>query len=393
MPAFNPREQSRAPANALGQFAGGIAHDFNNLLVGVVGNADLARAQLPADSPARIALDEITTSAQRAAALCEQLLAYAGKARFVARPVALSAELNAMVGELRHSTGTTGLDLDIGAELCPVEVDVDQLRRLLVNLVTNAAEAIGDSDGTVRVTAHNRDGATVDPDCMTVDQRLPRGPCVCLRVVDDGVGMDDRTRARMFDPFFSTKAAGRGLGLAAVLGIVRRHRGVLTVAPLRRRGTVIEVWLPVAKRPPVRPLAPPRRPGSSAGHSVLVVDDEPLVRDVVSKILVREGFGVMRAEDGEAAVRVFEQRRSEISVIVLDLIMPRLGGKPALRKLRAMDPTVPVVLMSGYPGENTGPEVELGTVGFVQKPFRGRALLDAVFDQLGRHAHAESPRA
>ena len=361
---------------SLGALAGGIAHDFNNLLTGVVGNADLARALLPSNSPAQEALQEITASAQRAAALCGQLLAYAGQGRFERRPLDVEALVRSTLPTIPGAASNEHeLRVEAQSDLAAIDADEDQIRQVLVNLVTNALEAIGEGPGVVRIVLANAEDSQQSADPSRVR----------IAVIDDGEGMDEFTRAHMFEPFFSRRAAGRGLGLPATRGIVTRHGGEISVHTQVGHGTTVQLLLPAASHdaecevPEVSANAPIEATGA-----VLVVDDEPLVQDVVARILVREGYTVVRAEDGEAALRLFRRHRSEIRLVLLDLVMPTMGGKVALRHLRRLAPELPVVLMSGYDEQRVMAEPDVGHVGFVQKPFRRDVLLDAVRSELCR---------
>ena len=369
--------QETQKLESLGVLAGGIAHDFNNLLTGVLGNASLARLEVSATSPLLPCLDQIEEAAMRAAELCKQMLAYAGRGRFVIQDL----DLSTLVAETTHllkSSIARGVDLrfDLAEGLPAVSADATQLRQIVMNLVINASEAIGTGSGIVSIaTGHGRaervwtDGTLAAPD-------LPEGDCVFLEVSDNGSGMTPETVAKIFDPFFTTKFTGRGLGLAAVLGIVRGHRGALKVSSEAGRGTTFQILLPCAggRVPP-----PPPVPGETAAWrgagTVLVVDDEATVRLAAARMLASIGFRVLTAESGREAVERFRAEGENIRAVLLDLTMPQLDGEGTFRALRALRPDVRVLLMSGFNEQDAiGRFIGEGPAGFLQKPFDTESL-------------------
>ena len=366
---------------SLGVLAGGIAHDFNNLLTGILGNADLARRSLPADAPAREYLEHATATARRAADLTQQLLAYSGKGQFTVRPVGLSALVREMTQLLEVSISRRHtLHLRLVDDLPAVDADPTQLRQVVMNLLLNASEAIGDRPGTISLTTGTVDCRTVDLATALVGNDAPPGRYAFLEVADTGCGMDETTRQRIFDPFFSTKSLGRGLGLPAVLGIVRGHRGAIQLQSGPDGGTVFRVLFPASNASLPRPMPTPAADHQPAeGGTVLVVDDEPLVRRFVGAVLRRAGFTVLEAGDGEEALAVHADHAAELRAVLLDLTMPRLGGEETLRELRARDAELPIVLSSGYALD--GPEERSGVDGasaFLQKPYEVDALLRTI---------------
>ncbi len=360
---------------SLGILAGGIAHDFNNLLTGVLGYTGLMKRDLPPGSSIRDLVRGVEDSALRAADLCRQMLAYAGHGRFVIEPVDLSALVRDSERLLRLSVGTrAALSLELVAGLPLVEGDAAQLRQIVVNLVTNASEALGEqggritvSTGRVRLDRGYFTGTHLSPD-------LPDGDYVYLEVTDTGCGMDPETKAKIFDPFFTTKFTGRGLGLAAVLGIVRGHRGALKVYSEPGRGSAFKLLLPACEcaLSPTDPAAAEPRPGTG---KVLVVDDEETVRAVTADMVEALGFETLSAVDGQDGVDLFCRRASEIGLVLLDLTMPRMSGEEAFREMRRLRPDVRVVLMSGFSEqEATSHFVGKRLAGFLQKPFTLEAL-------------------
>ena len=362
---------------SLGVLAGGIAHDFNNLLTGVLGTASLARMDSPADSPILPYLDDIEEAATRAADLCRQMLAYAGKGRFVIQEVDLSAIVSETTHLLRSSIGkSVVLKMDLAEGLPAVSGDAAQIRQIVMNLVINASEAIGQKSGVVTVSTSlvHADRALLD--ASPAEPELPEGDYIHLQVGDTGSGMPPETLARIFDPFFTTKFTGRGLGLAAVLGIVHGHKGTLKVASEPGQGTVFDILLPCA----AEPAAPRAKPDAGAHHwrgsgTVLLVDDERTVRVIIGRMLEAMGFTVITANDGREAVERFRAEGAGIRAVLLDLTMPHLDGEGAFRELRLLRPEVRVLLMSGYnEHEAMNRFIGKGLAGFLQKPFKTENL-------------------
>jgi two-component system cell cycle sensor histidine kinase/response regulator CckA len=371
---------------SLGVLAGGIAHDFNNLLTSILGNAELALAELPPNSPARGFLHDIELASRHAADLCRQMLAYSGKGRFVVQPISLN-EIVAEMGQLLSvsTSKMASLTHTFAANLPSVMADATQVRQVVMNLITNASEAIGDREGTIALRtgalACDRDYFA---DAVGDSERHVAGMYVFLEVADTGVGMDPATLARIFDPFFSTKFAGRGLGLAAVLGIVRGHKGVLKVSSEPGKGTTFRVLLPAhgaaAEPGEARPVAA----GDFRGHGlVLVADDQAAVRAVARNILERAGFRVMTAVDGREALQLYERHGPEIRLVVLDMTMPHLNGEACFLALRELNPAAKIVMTSGYSEQEVVAHfVGKGLAGFVQKPYKADLFLGTIRDIL-----------
>ena len=370
---------------SLGVLAGGIAHDFNNLLAGILGSAELALLRLPQDAPARPEVEQIVTATHRAADLTGQMLAYSGRGTFRVQPVLLSALIREMEPLLRASLRKTcALEFHLGESLPAIEADATQLRQVLLNLVLNAGEAIGDAAGvvTARVAVRECDRAYLAGGVL--DAKLPEGPYVALEVTDTGCGMSGETQAKMFEPFFTTKFTGRGLGLAAVLGIVRGHRGTIRVTSEPGRGTQIEVLFPPTTRPVIAPPAlAPVPPAWRGEGTILVVDDEAHIRAGAAQALEHAGFTVLTAADGREAVAVFRQHAEAVRAVLLDLTMPNMDGAATARELRQIRPDVRIVLTSGYTAEEaTRQFTERDLVGFLQKPYGLKNLIAAVRDAL-----------
>jgi signal transduction histidine kinase len=364
---------------SLGVLAGGIAHDFNNLLVGILGNVGLALRELPADTQAEPLLRDVQRAAGRAAELTAQMLAYAGKGRITVEAVNLNAVVAEIAGLLAAVISKKAtLRTDFARGLPDVAGDATQIRQVVMNLITNASDALGERSGTITVRTWTTMADRALLATGYVDEQLPEGRYVCLSVADDGVGMDAETRARIFDPFFTTKFAGRGLGLAAVLGILRGHRGAIRLESERGRGACFTVLLPCAEgaRAEVAAADSGIRPRAVDGSMVLIADDEPAVRLVASRVLERAGYRVCVASDGRAAVEVFKANAAEISAVLIDMTMPQLRGDEVIVELRRLRPDVRVVLSSGFielDGART-----LEHVRFLPKPWTPEALLAAV---------------
>ena len=369
---------------SLGVLAGGIAHDFNNLLTPILGAAGLARDELPEGSPVLARLETITRAARRAAALTDQMLAYAGQRSLRVDRV----DLSSLVREIRDLTassisGKTSFELDLAEDLPKVEGETAQLSQVVLNLVTNASESMADGVGqvTVRTGVVQIDEA---PRGALFAETMQPGPHVFFEVADAGAGMDPETAARIFDPFFTTKFTGRGLGLAAVAGIVRSHHGSIEVESAEGAGTRFRVLLPVATDEPEE-RAPNAAPGTDTPMSglALVIDDDPDVRELAAATLRRAGLSPLCAADGHEGVKLFSEHRQDIRVVLLDRTMPSLSGADTVEAIRELRADVPVVLISGYSEERVTAELaELQITAFVQKPFLPETLIARVREAL-----------
>jgi PAS domain S-box-containing protein len=356
---------------SLGLLAGGVAHDFNNLLVGIMGNTSLALETVPLASPLRGLLEDALQASEKASGLTRQLLAYAGKGRFVMLKIDLSELVREISGLIRTSIPKrVQLRLELSPNLPVIEADPSQIQQLIMNLIINGAEAIGEeTTGTVLVTTELQ---IVDEHYNSQDSAgdlAEPGTYVALEVHDTGSGMTDEVKARLFDPFFTTKFMGRGLGLAAALGIVRSHKGTIRVYSSPGKGSTFKVLLPAAdgRVAHTEPAAVEDLQGTG---TILVVDDEEIVRSMAKRVLERHGYSVILAKDGQTGVEALSQRKRDISLVLLDMTMPVMSGEEAFRQFRMISPDVRVILSSGYN------EVEAirrftnkGLAGFIQKPY------------------------
>lgn len=374
--------QEAQKMEALGILAGGIAHDFNNLLTGVLGNVGVVAEAVEPGTAAHEALADIEAASRRAADLAKQMLAYSGRGKFAVARVDLGALVRETCALARASISKkTRVTVDVEEGLPAVEADATEMHQVALNLIINAAEALEDGDGDVRVRVTSGSPEAAVRPTFHNGHELSDGPYVSVEVADTGIGVSEETKARMFDPFFSTKFAGRGLGLSAVLGIVRGHRGAIRVDSTPGRGTTVTVLLPVAEgAPSERPVEEALvAPAAAATGTVLVVDDEPMVLRVVNRILRQEGFTVLEAANGREALDLYRSKGDEIDVILLDMTMPVMDGEETLKALRALDPKAKVVLSSGFAEEEVVANlVAASAQGFLQKPYKQEGLLAEV---------------
>ncbi len=370
---------------SIGVLAGGIAHDFNNLLVGVVGNASLVEEMIPPDHEAQPLLRRLIKSGEQAAFLTRQLLAYAGKGQFIVEPVDLSSVVDE-TGDLLEGSlpKKIALRFQLRTRLPRIEMDRSQMQQIAMNLVVNAVEAIGENSGQITVSTGEAEITDSDARIPFAHWSIQPGPCVFLEVRDDGCGMDDATQAHIFEPFFSTKSQGRGLGLSAVAGIVRALNGAIRVESSPGAGTSFTVLLPAARAGGAAP--PPAAPDEARRTgSVLFVDDEETVREMAKIALQKHGCEVLIAASGAQAVEILERDPNAIDLVVLDLGMPGMSGEETLPRLRAIRPDLAVVVSSGH-SERHALSGFQGAVlsGFIQKPYTSQALAGAVKRVLAR---------
>lgn len=363
---------------SLGVLAGGVAHDFNNYLMAIQGNVDLVLADLHPESPARGPLREVLKAAQSATGLCRQILTYSGRGRWDLNPV----DLSELVGDVGRMLGVSvshraTVVWDLKKALPPVLGDATQIRQIVMNLIMNASEAMGEAGGEIRVSTSRVNCTRRELGKALLGESCAPGEYLALEVHDTGCGMDADTMSRIFEPFFTTKLLGRGLGLAAVLGIVKGHHGALHVESEPGRGTRFRVLLPALAGPLAKIPEPAsgEMPTEWRGEgTVLVVDDEELLRTLLRQTLERHGFRVVVAEDGHSALQRF-QEMPRVDLVLLDLRMPRMDGVAACKQLRALDEKVPILMMSGHQdGELARGVAGLSIQGFLQKPFRTKEL-------------------
>ncbi len=370
---------------SIGLLAAGVAHDFNNLLVGVVGNASLAQEMLPPDHPVNELVQGVIKAGEQAAHLTRQMLAYSGKGRFLMEPLNLSGMIPEMLNLVRPSISKKiALHMDLDRALPFVEADRGQVQQVFMNLALDAAEAIGSHDGVITVRAGvqivDDRYASLNPEAA----EMRPGEYVFLEVHDTGCGMDGAVKARIFDPFFSTKFTGRELGLAAVAGIVRGHKGSIIVTSAPGKGSSFTVLFTSAAASAEQLPVPAPRAALQGSGVILVVDDEAVVREMAKKALEHYGYTVLLADSGFAAIELCRRQSTDIALVVLDLSMPNMSGEEALPELRKIRPKAKVVISSGYSEAETmtlfrGQQVS----AFIQKPYTPRGIAEKVKLALG----------
>jgi two-component system cell cycle sensor histidine kinase/response regulator CckA len=379
------RMQKSQKLESLGVLAGGIAHDFNNLLTSIMGYASLAQRSSLEGSPSHRYVTDIEKASRRAADLAMQMLAYSGKGQFVIQPLDLREVMNETAKFLKTNVTSRGVlvQTDMPADLPAIEGDATQIRQVLMNLVLNAAQAMEPDGGTVSMAV--REAAVTEAELARcyVGADLPPGRYVMLSVSDHGCGMDAATKARIFDPFFTTKTGGRGLGLAAVVGIVRGHGGALWVKSRPGEGTLVSVYLPPSEKSALAEEPPPQVPTARGEGLVLVVDDEPELRQLTTDILESGGYRVVTAADGQEGVDLFRRRRDEIAAVLLDMTMPVMNGVDAFRAMRECQADLRVLVSSGYTEKEAVNRFRGdGPAGFIQKPYTAAELLQAIGEVL-----------
>jgi two-component system cell cycle sensor histidine kinase/response regulator CckA len=375
---FESRLLAAQRLESLGVLAGGVAHDFNNLLVSMLGNTALALDEVQEGSPAKELLRRVALAAERAAELTRGMMAYSGQSHITLGSVTLS-DIISEVGLLLGVDTREFVDLEVtlDPDLPNIHGDIAQLRQVVLNLVANAFDALEGQRGSVSIQARV---VKTDADFLQdgwLDTEMMAGQrFVLLEVQDTGCGMDEQTQARVFDPFFSTKETGHGLGLAAVKGIMASHGGSLHLRSIPTKGTTVSVLLPIfdgedepkqrfRNDKAVEVLKQP------TPCSILIVDDEESIRELLQDWLEGQGHDALQASNGPDALKIFAERGQDLDLIFLDMTMPKMTGIEVLKQIRSSDTTIPVLLSSGYLKQKMIPDLErLGCSGFIQKPYR-----------------------
>jgi len=353
---------------SVGLLAGGIAHDFNNILTTILGSSSLALSQLSAEDSATVSLKRVVLAAERAADLTRQILAYSGRGHYDIKPLQLSTVATEMSSLLRASLPKkVKLCLELAPDLPAVEADQAHLQQIVMNLIINGGEAIGEEPGTLTIRTGQTIANSPITELVAVDP-LPIGPYVFVEVEDTGHGMDEHTTLKIFDPYFSTKFAGRGLGLASAAGIVRSLKGGIRLRSTPGVGSTFTVFLPTTD---LIPNEDPPVQYTFAGQGVaLVIDDEESVRSTVRTMLENVGYDVLIAENGQEGLDLIHRHNGHISLVLLDQLMPVLGGDEALAAILETAPEMPIVLMSGYgDSEAFQSAADSDRIRFLQKPF------------------------
>lgn len=372
---------------SLGVLAGGIAHDFNNLLMAVMGYAELCNYDIPKGTVTSSHMNEIIKASQRAAELCQQLLAYTGKGRFLIERIRIDETIKDMIPLLETCISKkANIALNLEGELPLVEADSSQIRQIIMNLIINASEAIGDRNGLVTISVTKVLGGEIPSESFFFSDIFPEDLYVNLEISDNGCGMSQETLSKIFDPFFTTKFTGRGLGMAAVQGIVKGHGGAILIQSEPGVGTVFNIYLPACSSAPAEVLPVDCNTGKDHAciqtGSILLVDDEDIVRNVGKKMLEKLGYSTLVARDGQEAILVYSEHMDEIACVILDLTMPVMDGEEAYMELIRLNPEVKIIISSGYSdAEISSKFTEKNNVCFIQKPFRTDTLKKTI-DQI-----------
>jgi PAS domain S-box-containing protein len=369
--------QQAQKLESLGVLAGGIAHDFNNILAIIMGYCSLIMSNF---ETAKEHVPAIEIAAERAAGLCRQMLTYAGKGRYVLIPTNVTTLVGEMITMLRT---TINQNIEIKSQL-PAEIplingDSNQIRQIVMNLIINASEAIGDNHGEVFVSLTKTDIMSGQGDSDHNGKVIPPGEYVCLEVTDNGCGMDEDTLRRIFEPFYTTKFSGRGLGMAAVLGIITAHSGVLQVCSQIGQGTTFKIFLPVQS---VEPFQEKRAaltiPWQGSG-TILLVEDEVQIRMIAKALLEMLGFTVIDASNGKDGLELYQQNASEITLVVTDLGMPVMNGYEMIHELIKLNPGLPIIVSSGFGDEDVASHVARENIaGLINKPYNFDQLRDVM---------------
>lgn len=371
---------------SLGILAGGIAHDFNNLLTGILGNAGLARMELSPETPALKNIQNIELTAIRAADLCNQLLAYSGKGKFVIIPIYLNQVVLEMAKLLKTSIPKkVSIEFNLAKDIPATEADVSQIRQVIMNLIINSVDAIGNKNGIISISTgfeNFNEDQLLD---INLAGDIKPGRYVFMEISDNGSGMDEDTQKKIFDPFFSTKFIGRGLGLAAVLGIIRGHNGGIKVTSTSDRGTSIKVFFPETSKTAAKDIKTENN--TKNWHSkgtILIADDEESIRRFAGAVMEKTGFRIITAVDGDDSIRTFKENRKNIDIVLLDMTMPGKNGIEVFNAIKKVVPGIKVILSSGYSQQDTIKRFTAkGLAGFLQKPYHPEELIKIVKDVMG----------
>lgn len=372
---------------SLGLMAGGIAHDFNNLLAAILGNAGLALLELPDDSPVRETIQQIELAAEKAAELTRNMLAYSGKGAFMLQAVNLS-DLVQGIAHLFKATVQRNVSLvyQLAPDLPNIKGDITQLHQALINLVVNASEAIGDQPGEIKITTASQDLDRNELIQTEFGIELPEGPYVYIEITDNGSGIAEKDLPRIFDPYFSTKFTGRGLGLAAVYGIIKGHQATLKVSSLPGQGTTFCLFFPASpdedqfQASPVPDLVEER----SKSDKILLIEDDASVRTVVARMLEKT-FKVEAVENPLQGVEIYRSQPNEFACVLLDMTMPQLSGEQVVGELRRINPEARIILMSGYSKQDFNYQSHgLEPENFLAKPFTAAQLHEKIYKVLSK---------
>jgi PAS domain S-box-containing protein len=358
---------------SLGIIAGGIAHDFNNILTVILGHCYMVRENTYSDEEYKAVFQKIETAGSRAADLCRQMLTYAGKSTMERTRVNVWLLIDEVIKMLEAAIKkNVTIELDLHQRIPEIIGDTGQIQQVVMNLIINAAEAIGDASGTIRVALTTLVYETETPETDFFGTVITAGKYACLEVTDTGSGMSEETLHRIFEPFYTTKFTGRGLGMSAIRGIISSHEAILNLTSTPGVGTCFRVCFPVANSPETTEPAAPAAVASEMGvGTVLLADDEDTLRDMGQDLLQLLGFNTVTAENGHTAVEIYRKGSREIDLVLLDLIMPVMGGIEAYHELRKINPTLPIIICSGYAIESVESVIENDPhADFMHKPYK-----------------------
>jgi PAS domain S-box-containing protein len=373
--------QQSQKMEAIGTLAGGIAHDFNNLLMAIQGNISLLMLNKEPHHRDASYLKNIETAVQRASELTRQIVGFARGGKYEARILDLNQVLAKTADMFGRSRKEITVHTQLLKDLWPVEADQSQIEQVLLGMFVNAWQAMPDG-GALRLTTAN---AVIEPQDPQKPPDAAPGRYACIAIVDTGIGMEASVQARIFEPFFTTKAAGQatGLGLSSAFGIIKNHRGFITVQSQPGRGSIFRVYLPAAglETPATPPPIPPR--AAKTVQAVLLVEDEDIVAEIGRKMLERLGYRVLLARSGAEALSLYARHQAEIDLVILDMIMPGMGGSTVFDRLRSINPGIPVLLSSGYSLNGQALDIlKRGCRGFIQKPFNLEQLQEKIREVL-----------
>lgn len=370
---------------SLGVLAGGMAHDFNNILTAILGYAEISMMGMSPEDLSYKSLNEIRNASRRAADICHQMLAYAGRGTFVVEPLLLGGLITEMADLLKTSISKkASLCVKIAENIPPINADATQIRQVVMNLITNASDSINENKGEISISTGMKDSTADNDSEIIYGEDLQEGPYVYIEVSDTGCGMDKETINRIFEPFFTTKFTGRGLGMAAVLGIVKSHRGCISIKSKPGKGTTFRLFFPPCDLS-VTPSSVEKIKNNQEAISglVLLADDEAAIRAVGKRIIEKMGLSVITASDGEEAVRLFTENRDKVDLAIVDLTMPKMDGAEVFAEIRKKEPDLPIMIISGYTEYEIRSQFAGKTVsGFIQKPFSTREFMEKVGDAL-----------
>jgi nitrogen-specific signal transduction histidine kinase/CheY-like chemotaxis protein len=363
---------------AVGTLAGGIAHDFNNLLQSVLGYTEILLMKDQVRQYASQDLEEIKRAAKRGAELTQQLLTFSRKIQSKLRPVDINQEV-VQVPKILQRTLPKMIDVELSLDgaLKPMNADLAQIEQILINLAVNARDAMPEG-GKLTIETKN---VVLDQEFCKNHLGLKPGDYVRLTVSDTGHGMDQETLKNIFDPFFTTKEVGKGtgLGLAMVYGIVKNHDGNIFCESTLNHGTTFKIYFPAARKDKIAEELGEAQEVRGGSETILLVDDEEPIRELGEQVLKKFGYTVLQASDGESAVKLYQEKKEEIDLVLLDLIMPVMGGKRCMDWLLQINPELKVIIASGYSPEETVKEIlEGGAKNFINKPFNMKEMLQAV---------------